>query len=163
MNLKKAIGRTKAQVLAHDQEPRHRRHAVQQDRERRLRSPSRKQLPVVPQTCAELLEPPWRDLRASLRPAWGYPLDQQAIKDAFAVAKRLGVTAKGRQRDRRRPSTELDRLLQSLRHGASRGAPSSIPMTEASSRSRSSRRAVKRKSSRSNGRTMKPTACLSAT
>ena len=31
---------------------------------------------------------------AIARPAWGYPLDQQAIKDAFAVTKRLGVTGK---------------------------------------------------------------------
>ena len=32
---------------------------------------------------------------AVARPAWGYPLDQQAIKDAYVVAKKLGVTSKG--------------------------------------------------------------------
>ena len=32
---------------------------------------------------------------------WGYPLDQQAIKDAFTVAKRMGITTKSASRDRR--------------------------------------------------------------
>lgn len=58
---------------------------------------------------------------AIARPAWGIPLDQQAMKDAFAVAKRLGLTSKSEKRDRRPTMGELDRLMdyftaQGLRH-----------------------------------------------
>jgi hypothetical protein len=38
---------------------------------------------------------------AIARPAWGYQLDQNAMKDAFVVAKRLGIATKSRARDRR--------------------------------------------------------------
>jgi hypothetical protein len=39
------------------------------------------------------------------RPAWGYPLDKQAIEDAMVVLKKLGAIKKGNERDRRRHST----------------------------------------------------------
>jgi integrase len=68
-------------------------------------------LPVSPQTVQNYLSH-LAAVFAIARPAWGYPLDQQAIKDAFAVAKRLGVTAKGRSRDRRPTLGELDRLME---------------------------------------------------
>jgi len=48
---------------------------------------------------------------AIARPAWGYPLDQQAMKDAMIVAKRLGIIDKGNERDRRPTIDELDKLL----------------------------------------------------
>ena len=48
---------------------------------------------------------------AIARPAWGYPLDQQAVKDAIAVCKRLGLTGKSRERDRRPTLDELDKLM----------------------------------------------------
>jgi integrase len=48
---------------------------------------------------------------AIARPAWGIPLDQQAMKDAFAVAKRLGMTAKSEKRERRPTLPELDKLM----------------------------------------------------
>jgi integrase len=48
---------------------------------------------------------------AIAKPAWGYPLDRQAIKDAFIVAKRLGIIRKGSERDRRPTIDELNRLL----------------------------------------------------
>jgi integrase len=64
---------------------------------------------------------------AIARPAWGYPLDQQAIKDTFAVAKRLGVTAKGRARDRRPTLEELDRLMNHFGNVKAK-RPGSIPM-----------------------------------
>ena len=48
---------------------------------------------------------------AIAKPAWGYPLDRQAIKDAMVVAKKLGVTSKGNSRDRRPTLDELDRLM----------------------------------------------------
>ncbi len=48
---------------------------------------------------------------AIARPAWGYPLDQQAMTDAFAVAKRLGVTGKSKERERRPTMQELEKLM----------------------------------------------------
>jgi integrase len=48
---------------------------------------------------------------AIARPAWGYPLDQQAIKDAFKVAKRLGTIKKGGERNRRPTFHELNKLM----------------------------------------------------
>jgi integrase len=64
---------------------------------------------------------------AVARPAWGYPLDQQAIKDAFAVCKRLGVTAKGKSRERRPTLDELDRLMNHFGEVRAK-RPSSAPM-----------------------------------
>jgi integrase len=48
---------------------------------------------------------------AIAKPAWGYPLDRQAIKDAFVVAKRLGIIKKGGERDRRPTIDELNDLM----------------------------------------------------
>lgn len=48
---------------------------------------------------------------AIAKPAWGYPLDPQAVRDAMVVGKRLGVTGKSRERDRRPTLDELDRLM----------------------------------------------------
>lgn len=48
---------------------------------------------------------------AVARPAWGYPLQRQAMLDAFVVAKRLGLTRKSRKRERRPEIAELDALL----------------------------------------------------
>ena len=45
------------------------------------------------------------------RPAWGYPLDPQAMADAMVVLKKLGRTSKSRQRTRRPTLEELDKLL----------------------------------------------------
>ena len=64
---------------------------------------------------------------AVARPAWGYPLDRQAIKDAFTVAKRLGVTAKGNSRERRPTLDELDKLMGHFGTVKER-RPGSIPM-----------------------------------
>jgi integrase len=61
------------------------------------------------------------------RPAWGYALDEQAMKDAFAVAARLGVTGRGRMRNRRPTLDELDALMKHFQAIRKR-RPSSIPM-----------------------------------
>ncbi len=45
------------------------------------------------------------------RPAWGYPLDVGAINDARVVLKKLGATAKSKERTRRPTLDELDKLL----------------------------------------------------
>lgn len=46
------------------------------------------------------------------RPAWGYPLDVQAVKDARVVAHRMGMTSRSKQRSRRPTLSELDQLLE---------------------------------------------------
>jgi integrase len=69
-----------------------------------------KALPAGPSTVQNYLSH-LAAIFAVARPAWGYPLNRQAIKDAFVVAKRLGVTAKGRQRDRRPTIEELNQLM----------------------------------------------------
>jgi integrase len=64
---------------------------------------------------------------AIARPAWGYPLNQTAMKDAFVVANRLGVTSKSRSRDRRPTLEELDLLMIHFADRQKR-RPSSVPM-----------------------------------
>lgn len=64
---------------------------------------------------------------AIARPAWGIPLDEQAMKDAFTVSKRLGVTTKSQHRSRRPTLDELDRLM--THFGEVRAKrPSTMPM-----------------------------------
>jgi len=83
-------------------------------------------LPVAPQTAQNYLSH-LAAIFAIAKPAWGYPLDPQASKDAFVVAKRLGVTAKGASRDRRPTLDELDRLMGHFGIIRTR-RPTSIPM-----------------------------------
>lgn len=64
---------------------------------------------------------------ALARPGWGIELDQQAMKDAFVVCNRLGITGKGRSRDRRPTLKELVALL-TLFEQKHRHRPSSVPM-----------------------------------
>ena len=45
------------------------------------------------------------------RPAWGYPLDVQAMKDARVVLHKMGLVARSKQRKRRPTLDELDRLM----------------------------------------------------
>ena len=64
---------------------------------------------------------------AIARPAWGFDLNQSAMKDAYAVAKRLGVTKKGNSRTRRPTLAELDKLMGHFAARTAR-APASSPM-----------------------------------
>ena len=64
---------------------------------------------------------------AVARPAWGIPLDQQAMKDAFVVCNRLGITGKAKKRDRRPTLDELDALLTMFEDKHHR-RPNSLPM-----------------------------------
>lgn len=45
------------------------------------------------------------------RPAWGYPLDKQAIDDARVVLDKLGLIGRSKQRVRRPTLEELDKLM----------------------------------------------------
>ncbi|MDU6240876.1 MAG: tyrosine-type recombinase/integrase [Bradyrhizobium sp.] len=81
---------------------------------------------VQPQTVSNYLSH-LAAIFAIARPAWGYPLDQAAMKDAFVVAKRLGITSKSRTRERRPSLAELDLLMQHFGERQQR-RPSSVPM-----------------------------------
>jgi len=64
---------------------------------------------------------------AIAKPAWGYDLNRQAVQDAHAVLRRLGVTAKSQERDRRPTLAELDKLMAFFVERQGR-APESAPM-----------------------------------
>jgi integrase len=64
---------------------------------------------------------------AIARPAWGYPLDERAMADAFKVTRRLGVTGKSRSRERRPTISEIDRIMAHFSTSAIR-RPGSNPM-----------------------------------
>lgn len=79
-----------------------------------------------PQTVANYLSH-LASVFAIARPAWGYRLNADAMKDAFAVAKRLGLTGKSTERDRRPSLDELAKIMPHFqdRH---RRRPRSCPM-----------------------------------
>src|SRR5216683_2451570 len=81
---------------------------------------------VTPQTVGNYLSH-LAAVFAIARPAWRYQLDQNAMKDAFVVAKRLGITTKSRARDRRPTMDELDSLMMHFGERLKR-RPSSVPM-----------------------------------
>jgi integrase len=81
---------------------------------------------VTPQTVGNYLSH-LAAVFAVTKPAWSYPLDQTAIKDAFIVAKRLGISSKSRERDRRPTLEELDKIMEYFGERLAR-RPSSIPM-----------------------------------
>lgn len=123
----RAVGRTKTQVLStiktHDIAERpcaDLRSPDLVDFARLLRSK------VQPQTVANYMSH-LAAIFAVARPAWGYELDQRAMADALTVCKRLGLTAKSRQRDRRPTLEEMDRLMAHFTE-VQRRRPSSNPM-----------------------------------
>jgi integrase len=59
--------------------------------------------------------------------AWGYPLDKQQIEDAKVVLKKLGTTAKSKERTRRPTMDELNKLLEYFAAVKER-QPESVPM-----------------------------------
>jgi integrase len=81
---------------------------------------------MTPQTVANYLSH-LGAVFAVAKPAWKYPLDQSAMKDALVVTKRLGISSKSRERDRRPTLDELDKLMEHF--GArSKRRPSCVPM-----------------------------------
>lgn len=66
---------------------------------------------MKPQTVANYLSH-LGAVMAIARPAWGYPLYPQAMKDAFIVGKKLGITGKSTARERRPTLGELDQLME---------------------------------------------------
>lgn len=64
---------------------------------------------------------------AIARPAWNYPLREEAMRDAMKVLKRLGAIGKSKSRDRRPTLEELDKLMEHFGRVKTR-RPGSIPM-----------------------------------
>ncbi|MFG6413785.1 tyrosine-type recombinase/integrase [Roseateles sp. DC23W] len=61
------------------------------------------------------------------RPAWGYPLDTQAMEDAQIVLKKLGLVSKSKERTRRPTLDELNQLMTHY-EVVSLKRPASLPM-----------------------------------
>ncbi len=61
------------------------------------------------------------------QPAWGLPLDYQAMRDAHVVLGDMGVTSKSDRRDRRPTLAEMNLLMQYFVERAER-SPQSAPM-----------------------------------
>jgi len=122
---KRDIGRTKAQVLRTIKT-----HDIAAMRCSEISSADivsfARALPVAPQTVLNYLGH-LGAVFAVARPAWKYPLDQRAMKDAFVVCKRMGLITKAAQRDRRPTIDELNRLMDHFGTIQAR-RPGSIPM-----------------------------------
>lgn len=122
---KKKIGRTKAQVLRTIKG-----HDIASLRCSKVTSNEivawAQSLPVQPQTVGNYVSH-LGAVFAVARPMWGYPLDQQAMRDAFVVAGKMGITSKSRERDRRPTLEELDRLMEHFGTVRAR-RPDSAPM-----------------------------------
>jgi integrase len=122
---KKAIGRTKASVLATIK-----KYDIAEMRASQIGSADiiafANALPVGPSTVQNYLSH-LGAIFSIARPAWGYPLDRQAIEDAYIVARRLGVAGKGRSRERRPTLEELDLLMEHFGQVKAK-RPASIPM-----------------------------------
>ena len=62
------------------------------------------------------------------KPAWGYPLDPQAINDARIVLQKMGITSRSRARSRRPTLDELNQLMEHYQV-MERKRSDAIPMT----------------------------------
>jgi len=124
----KAIGRTKTQVLRALQGFAISEKPISTITSADLVSMLRTDLPdVTPATRSNYLAH-LSAVFALARPAWGYDVDHQTIKDAASSAKRLGLTGKGKSRERRPTLAELDLILSHFQDRETR-RPSMIPMT----------------------------------
>jgi integrase len=123
----KAIGKTKAQVLATIKTFDIAEIPCADIRSQDITAFARElRSKVAPQTVANYLSHLSAVFRIA-RPAWGYELDYQAMRDAFTVGKALGLTGKGKARERRPTLEELDRLMEHF-GSVRRRRPSSTPM-----------------------------------
>lgn len=86
------------------------------------------ELNCQPQTRANYLAH-LSSIFAVAKPAWQYELDYDAMKAAQTVCKRLGITTRARERDRRPSLGELDRLMRHFADGHKR-RPSMVPMVK---------------------------------
>lgn len=121
----KTHGKTKAQVL----------NTIKADEIAKMRcsqigSPElvafAKRLDVQPQTRGNYISH-LASIFTVARPAWGYPLDAQAMADARVVLTKLGLTARSKERSRRPTLDELGELMAHYEVVETK-RPSSLPM-----------------------------------
>lgn len=126
---KRALGRTKEQVLRSIKT-----YAVADMKCSAIGSPQLTEFAQqlsegrAPQTVANYLSH-LSAVFAIAKPAWGYELDRQAMKDAFVVAKRLNITSRSRERNRRPTPDEMTKIMAHFAE-VKRRRPSSAPMRE---------------------------------
>lgn len=125
---RKEMGRTKAQVLKSIKEFDIADKACSSITSTEIVAFAREKLEtgVQPQTVSNYLSH-LGAVFAIARAAWDYPLERNAMQDAWIVADRLGLTTKSRERDRRPTLDELDALMTYFRD-RSITRPSSVPM-----------------------------------
>lgn len=85
-------------------------------------------LKVQPQTVGNYISH-LASIFAVARPAWGYPLDKQAMDDARVVAQRMGIVSRSNKRDRRPTLEELEKLLEYFT-AVRKKTPQSNPMAQ---------------------------------
>lgn len=105
----KELGRTKTQVLRSIKT-----YPIAGKRCSQIDSPAivefAQSLDVEPQTRGNYISH-LAAVFAVARPMWKYPLDYAAMKDAQVVLRRMGITSKSKQRDRRPTLDELGKLM----------------------------------------------------
>lgn len=106
----KEVGRTKAQVLRTIADS-----DLGQKRCSQIGSADivayARSLEVLPQTAGNYMAH-LSSVFSIARPAWGYPLNEQAMADARKVLGKLGAVSRSKRRDRRPTLAELDKLLE---------------------------------------------------
>lgn len=123
----KDIGRTKAQVLEtikkHDIGSLEAGDVRSEDIVRFARGLAKT---VKPQTVMNYMSHLSAVFRLA-KPAWGIPLDYEAMKSAMTVTSQLGLTSKSDKRTRRPTLAELDKLMVAFGERQER-APNAVPM-----------------------------------
>jgi integrase len=107
----KRLGRTKAQVLRSLKQ-----YSIADKRCSEIRSPHIVSLAQeLAQTRSPATVSSYLTFLAGVfdiaRPAWGYPLDPQAMKDALVVAVKQGLVGRSNERDRRPTVDEMDKVM----------------------------------------------------
>ncbi|MDR7334508.1 site-specific integrase [Roseateles asaccharophilus] len=106
----KEHGKTKTQVLKTIQESRLGGLRGSQIGSKELVEWVRDELDATPQTRGNYVAH-LSSVFVVTRPAWGYPLDPQAMSDAKIVMKKLGLISRSKERNRRPTLAELDKIM----------------------------------------------------
>ena len=88
-----------------------------------------KSIDAQPQTVGNYISH-LASVMAVAKPAWGYPLDKQAIDDAKTVLTKLGMVSKSKERVRRPTIDELDKLMKHYTLAEAKGRINGVPMTK---------------------------------
>lgn len=85
-------------------------------------------LAVQPQTIGNYLSH-LASIFTVARPAWGYPLNKQAMDDARVVADKMGIVSRSKERHRRPTLDEIEKLLEHFTV-IKKKTPQASPMSE---------------------------------